>query len=38
MKLVMLVAIYCIGAVNGWIGGYQYAERTLTIEVKKEPK
>ena len=34
-KLLMLVLIYCIGVINGWIGGYEYAQRH-PVELKEK--
>jgi hypothetical protein len=33
-RLVILVLIYLIGVVNGWIGGYQYHEHQTEIKEK----
>jgi len=34
-KLVILVVMYLVGVVNGWIVGYEYAQRHST-EIKVE--
>jgi hypothetical protein len=28
-KLVMLVLVYCMGAINGWIGGFKHAQMVM---------
>lgn len=30
MKIVWLVVLYLVGLINGWIGGYEYAQRQMT--------
>lgn len=35
-KLIVMVVLYFVGVINGWIGGYEYAQRHMT-EVNGSP-